>query len=458
MPRVTRASGLLTCLVLLVALGGRPARAQAGPACFPETGFCVEHPAMLAYLDVHGGPTGLGFPISRLFRLRGESVQLFQRVALRLDSDGSPAPLRLLDTELLPLRRLDGSSLPSPEPDLLARRPGPEQPDFAARADAFLRETVPDRLGERPIGFSRLYRSVGGDDGPAGLDLFGWPTSGPTVAPEDPRLVFQRFEYAVFRYNPDLGQAQALLLGDYLKALLLGRGLSADLEADARGSPALRQVLPAAADGLQRPWELPDSDLRLAFRPDLGPEPRAPLEVGFGPETDWPAGDGAGGGAVGPVPGGYQIAVEQAGTADRGVTAAASSLRAYGDLTIVVDAQLDRAAAAGYALYLRQQANDDRLVLLIDAGRGLVSLYRRAGRRTGVLWDWTPVPALRPATVPNRLVVRQVGDRLALAINGSPVFDLQAGGPPTGTLWLAAVTWEQPVRALFSNLTLSEPE
>src|SRR5205814_1493989 len=73
----------------------------------------------------------------------------------------------------------------------------------------------------------------------------------------------------VFRYGQDCRCTQVLQLADYLKALLTGQGLPADLEADAQGSPLLRQYDPSKPRGLSRPEQMPDSDLSQAFERDL---------------------------------------------------------------------------------------------------------------------------------------------------------------------------------------------
>ena len=445
-------------LTLLAAANRRAASADSpGPTCFEQTGFCIRDPAIAELFQAHGGLQVFGYPVSRRFRLRGAWVQLFQRVGVRLLADGRVEVLPLLDD--LPLSRLNGSELPQPDPALASRQPRPYEPGFERRADAFLREEVPDVFEGRPVGFLRTFlAAAGGDSAPAALTVYGWPSSRPAADPANGDLIYQRFEQAIFQYSAATGQSQALLLGDYAKSAITGQGSPADLEAGMQGSALLRQYNPAAPDGLQRPWELPDSDLANAFRGDGAPSLHPLFPPGFGGEAGWPSGGGVDGAEIYPTEGEYVVGVGEPGTPERAASAAASNLRSLRDFVVVVDVRPEGSDSAGYALYLRRQSEDERFALVVDAGRRLASFYRRSGGGTTVLWDWTPVTALRGAGEPNRLMVRVAGQRFAVWINGEPLFDLEASGPERGSLWLAAVTWDRPARAIFSNLLVTAPE
>jgi hypothetical protein len=436
----------------------RAASADSGvPDCFEETGFCIRDSAIAELFQAHGGLKVFGYPISRRFRLRGEWVQLFQRVAVRLLADGRAEALPLLDE--LPLSRLNGSELPGPDPALASRRPRPDQPGFEQRADALLREEVPEIFEGRPVGFLRTFLAAAGSDpAPAALSIYGWPSSRPAADPANGDLVYQRFERAILQYSAATGQSQALLLGDYAKSAITGQGSPADLEAEASGNALLHQYNPAAPDGLQRPWELPDSDLMNAFRGDkvAGVQPLFP--PGLGRQAGWPAAGSAEGAEIDPSGEEYAVGVGDAGTSERAAAAAASNLWPLRDFVVVVDARLEASGSGGYALYLRHKSEDERFTLVVDAGRRLASFYRRVGGETTMLWDWTPVASLRDASEANRLMVRVVGQRFAVWINGQAVFDLEASGPENGSLWLAAVTWDRPARAIFSNLLVTAPE
>lgn len=432
-------------------------RAQDAP-CFAQTGFCVADPAVGEFFEAHGAQDVLGYPISRLFWLRGERVQLFQRVAVRHLPGGGAETLGLLDEGLVSLKRLNGSLLPQSDEELIARAPRLDQPDYPQRAEAFLRNEVPDVFEGQAVGFQGAYgaAAAGSPDGIlAALQVFGWPTSSPRRDPANPDLVYQRFERAIFQFDGTRGSTQPLLLGDYLKSIITGDGLPTELEDDARQSSLLHQYHPGAVDGFQRPWEMAGSNFRDAFRRDLGPGPRVLMPEGFG-GGDWPSSSDESLQA-GPYGNGYAVSIAEFGAAERGASAATSNQQHLSDFSVVVDARLEEDGSAGYALYLRQQPDGDRFALVVDAERRLACFYDRQEGYSRLLWDWTPIPALRETTEVNRLTVLAAGQRFAAWINGAPIFDLEADGPSSGTLWLAAVTWDRPSRAIFSGLHVTAP-
>jgi hypothetical protein len=248
-----------------------------------------------------------------------------------------------------------------------------------------------------------------------------------------------------------------LLLGDYLKSALTGRDLPADLELDLRGGPILRQYNPAAADGLHRSWELPESDLRNAFRASPAAEPPLLAPPGFPASEGWPQASDDPDAIVGPLDDGYLVAVQQPGRPERGATAAASTLHTYTDFVLVVDARLEEPGSAGYAIHLRG-SDDERLTLVVDAERRSASFYHRSHDVTSVVWDWSPQPSLRAADQENRFTIRAVGQRWTAWVNGAQMFDLEAPGRASGSIWLGVVTWDQPAQAVFRNFRLSAPD
>lgn len=451
---------VLAIILLLAAPRSLVAGERAQEAlCFQQTGFCIGEPVIREFFETHGAQDVLGYPISRTFSLRGELVQLFQRVGVRLTREAHAETLALLDEELVPLRRLNGSPLPQPDDELVGRAPGPGLPDYQQRAEAFVRGEVSDFFEGQPVGFLGTYLAAGrgsADGVFTALRVFGWPTSRPARDSANPDLVYQRFERAIFQFNGASGATQPLLLGDYLKSIITGEGLLADLEADAQQSPLLRQYHFAAADGLQRPWEAPGSHLSDAFRRDLGPAARVLMSDRF-ESAGWPRTSGGDGIETGPYGNGYAISIREFGSAERGASAAASNQQQLGDFIVVVDARLAESGSAGYALYLRQQPDGDRFALMVDAERRLACFYDRQGGHSRLLWDWTPVPALRETTEVNRLTVLAVGQRFVAWANGWQIFDLEADGPSSGSLWLAAITWGNPSRTIFSGLRVTAP-
>jgi hypothetical protein len=224
---------------------------SAQSIAFPETGFAITDDAIAAYFTNHGGVETFGYPISREFVLRGSQVQLFQRTGLQVSDGGSVQPLNLLDPSLLSYSRIDGSTFPSTDPVFLLETPGPDQPNYAVRIAEFVRATVPDWIHPQ-----------------LDLDVWGSPTSAPTPDPANPALIYQRFERGLMVHDAACQCTQGVLLGEYLKALITGDQLPADLASEASGSPLLRQYDESQPGAVARPAVLPDTDLSEAFIPE----------------------------------------------------------------------------------------------------------------------------------------------------------------------------------------------
>jgi hypothetical protein len=66
-------------------------------------------------------------------------------------------------------------------------------------------------------------------------------------------------------YDAGCGCTQGILFGDYLKDILTGQNLPADLAAEAQDSALYKQYDPDSAGYLARPDQLAASDLTFAF-------------------------------------------------------------------------------------------------------------------------------------------------------------------------------------------------
>jgi hypothetical protein len=217
-----------------------------------------------------------GYPISNEFYLLGTRVQLFQRGAMQLAPDGGVRLLNLL--ELLPMRQVNFSTLPTADPVLQGQAPPLSAPDYGTRVLGWIRQTVPDVWEGEQVDFQRRYfdsvscRTAFPDE-PCrpellplmSLELWGLPISRPARDPRNAGFVFQRFQRGVMHHDAATRATQGLLLGEYFKAALTGAGLPADLAQDLRGSPLLRQYDPRAFQAVARARDLPASDLRGAF-------------------------------------------------------------------------------------------------------------------------------------------------------------------------------------------------
>ena len=249
------------------------------PGFFAATGYRISSPAVLDYFQHRGGVRTFGYPISNEFPLLGQRVQLFQRQMLSLGPDGRVSPGDILSADVLPITHIDGLSLPAADPDLLGSAPQPTDPDYATQALAFVNVYVTDDWNGLPVNFqSTFLNSVNCADAfgtdpcdPSllpgyALELWGLPTSLPTSDPLNPDFVYQRFQRGIMHFSRATGLTQGLLVGDWLKRVMIGVDLSRDMAAEARGSRLFAQYAPSRPLALDRPTDLPDTSLAQAFR------------------------------------------------------------------------------------------------------------------------------------------------------------------------------------------------
>ncbi len=237
----------------------------------------------LDYFRRRGELRTFGYPISRPFRLLGHQVQLFQRQAIEVRPDGSIGTMNVLD-ELLPYTRFNGAQIPPRDEDLTRSAPTPGSKDYAAAILRWLRDNTPDQFDGLPVNFEQTFDSTVSfetafPDGKGNravlpglnLELWGVPTSKPAYDPNNHDFVYQRFQRGVMHYDKKTGVTQGLLLAAYLKAILTGEELPADLDAQAQGSRLYRQYDKTRPGWIARPDQLPDTDLTNAFeREPLG--------------------------------------------------------------------------------------------------------------------------------------------------------------------------------------------
>jgi hypothetical protein len=134
-----------------------------------------------------------------------------------------------------------------------------------------VRANAPEQFGrafDATVTFETAFPSGGGNRAllpGLNLELWGVPTSRPTADPANANFVYQRFQRGVMHFDRATGATQGLLLAAYLRSILTGEELPADLDRDARGSRFYKQYDPAAPKAITRGAELPDSDLTGAF-------------------------------------------------------------------------------------------------------------------------------------------------------------------------------------------------
>lgn len=251
------------------------------PSFFPATGYRISSPAILDYFLHHGGVRTLGYPVSNDFPLMGKRVQIFQRQLLEVRPDGTVGPANILDPALLPITHIDGLTLPPVDPDMVGSAPPTASPEYINQALSFVSAYVPDVFEDQQVNFQTTYlESVSCADAfgdqpcdPSqlaafALELWGLPTSLPTPDPVNGDFIYQRFERGIMHFSRATGLTQGLLVGDWLKRVMVGLNLSPDLDQAVLSSPLYNQFAPARPLGLSRPNDLPDTSLAQAFRAD----------------------------------------------------------------------------------------------------------------------------------------------------------------------------------------------
>ncbi|MBI4492740.1 MAG: N-acetylmuramoyl-L-alanine amidase [Chloroflexi bacterium] len=260
--------------------GASPApAAQDDPRTFPQTRYTIADDRFWDYFQKRGGVRTFGYPVSNAFTLLGFKVQIFQRQIMQLRADGGVALMNLLDNGLMPYARINGSTFPAPDPEVIKRHPGVSDPEYHRKAMEFVREFAPDEWQGLPVNFYQAFANTvryedafPSGDGERGLlpgfnlEIWGLPTSRPAYDPANKGFVYLRFQRGIMHYDDACKCTQALLLADYLKSLLVGRNVPPDLLAQANASPFFAQYDSRKPLGLNRPQQLGGSDLRNAFR------------------------------------------------------------------------------------------------------------------------------------------------------------------------------------------------
>jgi hypothetical protein len=205
--------------------------------------------------------------------LLGCRVQIFQRQIAQMCAGRGVSLMNLLDPDIFPYEQVNGSALPPPDAAMKADTPRVASPGYGSEIVDFVRSNAPDTFDGLNVAFGRTFFSLvspatSGTDNPlVDLEIWGAPISQPRRDPTNANFVYQRFQRGVMHFDATTGRTQGLLLADYLKAILRGRDLPADLAQTARASRYFDQYCPAATRWVCRPSDLPATDLTFAFEP-----------------------------------------------------------------------------------------------------------------------------------------------------------------------------------------------
>jgi hypothetical protein len=291
---------LCTLLSPLAAVFAAPAPvAEAAPEgqsslpFFPETGYRIANAQFSDFFTKRGGLRTFGYPVSREFLFLGTRVQFFQRQIMQVRPDGNVGTLNILDEDLMPYTRINGSVFPAPSAAVIGGAPDPASPTYSSQVIAFVQANAPDSWNGVPVNFNQTFNNTvryeeAFPDRAApqslmpgiNLELWGIPTSQPAYDPTNSGFVYLRFQRGIMHYDSATNVTQGLLLADYLKAILTGENLPGDLDLDARTSRFYKQYAPARPQGLNRPQQLPGTDLTGAFVQDTADGTPVPVVPG----------------------------------------------------------------------------------------------------------------------------------------------------------------------------------
>lgn len=291
-----RGSALLIVAVLLSILPGRSVvRADSADApasvYFSQTGYAIVDPRFVDFFNKRGGLRTFGYPVSREFTLLGFPVQIFQRAVMQRFPDGHVALLNLLDNGVFPYTQVNGAEFPPIDTQLTRTAPTINSPNYSAAILRWVRTIAPDRWNGIPVAFHQTFASTVSprDVFPAGrmnasllagfdLEIWGVPTSRPAYDPHNKKFVYQRFQRGILHYDSTTGVTQGILLADYFKDVITGENLPPDLAAQAQTSPFYAQYNPLKKGWVDRPNDLPNTNLTRAFEPS----PIVVLDPGHG--------------------------------------------------------------------------------------------------------------------------------------------------------------------------------
>ena len=149
---------------------------------------------------------------SRTFGFLGCRVQVFQHQVAQVCADGQPRLLNLLDPDLFPYTRLNGSTFPAPDPALKNATPAVGTPAYGPAMLQFVREHAPDTFEKQPTRFGSTFfglvtpEMAGTQDagllGLLNLEVWGAPISRPQRDPTNANFVYQRFQRGILHYDP----------------------------------------------------------------------------------------------------------------------------------------------------------------------------------------------------------------------------------------------------------------
>jgi hypothetical protein len=225
---------------------------------FSQTGYRIDNDDVWNFFNQYGGVGTFGYPTSRMMTFIGCPVQMFQRQIIQVCQGQGAALINMLDPEIFPYTRVNGSVFPGPDAALKNNTPPVGSPSYSTDILNFINQNVPDQFSGQPVGFQQHFNSTGG------LVIWGAPISQPAPDPSNGNFVYQRFQRGIMHYIAGTG-TESILLADYLKGILMNQNVPSDLADQSRESRYFNQYCPGQTASLCRPNDLPATDLTFAF-------------------------------------------------------------------------------------------------------------------------------------------------------------------------------------------------
>jgi hypothetical protein len=266
-----------------------PGPVQQAPALahdsryFNETHFRIDDDAINSFFQARGQVQTFGFPVSRTFNFLGCAVQVFQRQIAQHCSGTQVQLMNVLDPEIFPYTRVNGSIFPPPDEALKNSTPKVSDPNYSTAILDFVRANAPDQFQGQAVNFGQTFftsvtpQQANTSDpnilGLLDLEIWGAPISHPAPDPGNANFIYQRFQRGIMHFTAGQG-TRGILLADYVKQILIGPtmpggaanpNLPLDLAQQSQGSKYFAQYCPGGTRWLCRPNDLPDSDLTFAF-------------------------------------------------------------------------------------------------------------------------------------------------------------------------------------------------
>ncbi|MGI9146646.1 MAG: hypothetical protein ACR2IK_08900 [Chloroflexota bacterium] len=225
---------------------------------FSQTGYRVDDDNVWGFFNQYGGLSTFGYPVSRMMSLLGCPVQMFQRQIIQVCAGSGAALINMLDPDIFPYTKVNGSTFPAADPTLKANTPPVTSATYSTDISSFVQANVPDTFSGQPVNFQQTFNTLGG------LTIWGAPISSPQPDPSNGNFIYQRFQRGVMHYTVGTG-TQSILLADYLKAIIMNQNVPTDLAVQAQPTRFFNQYCPSNTLWLCRPGELAGTDLTYAF-------------------------------------------------------------------------------------------------------------------------------------------------------------------------------------------------